>query len=83
MTTETNAERLERIKKEQWYVQLIDVGNSAIDLDDFNWLFQQAERAMELEKSIKGFAVAVEIYSEMPIDEAMKQLIDIVQEDSK
>ena len=79
MTNETNAERLSRILQDiqdGWS----EASRWTFDTEDMKFL---ADRVQELEKSIKGFAAAVEIYSEMPVDEAMKQLVDIVQEDSQ
>lgn len=35
-----------------------------------------------LRESIKGYALAVEIYSEMPLEQAMKKLLEIVKEEA-
>lgn len=84
MTTETNAERLERVKAEKQHV-LMDYydGVPIQDLLDINWLIQQAERVQELENAVEGLGKAVEIYSEMPLNEALELLLKITQEDSK
>lgn len=49
MTTETNAERLEEIKKAPGVDYLL--GGTALEVH-WDWLIQQAERVLELEKTI-------------------------------
>lgn len=52
MTTETNAERLNRIVRSQKYTEIDATGYSVIELEDFNWVCEQAERAQELEEKL-------------------------------
>lgn len=92
MTTETNAERIQLIKetigemkeRERKHNPLFYRDPAIMELyNDMDFLVEQAERARELEESIKGFAVAVEVYSEMPAEEAMKKLTDLFEEDGE
>lgn len=80
MKTKTNAERLEEIKYH--YFGGKEVGRPDIlRYSEIEWLIQQAERVQDLEESIKGFAFAVEAYSEMPVKEAMEQVLKFAREE--
>lgn len=46
---ETNAERLAEIEIRQLYMERDGLDYSSIRVDDFNWVFRQAERAQEFE----------------------------------
>ena len=71
----TRSERLEIIKDKRMQMH-------ALSTFDVEWLIEQAELIETYEKSIKGYALAVEIYSEMPLEQAMKKLLEIVKEEA-
>lgn len=73
MTVETNAERLERLKQ-QVKINLVTNG-------DFKWLIERAELVDTYEQAIKGLQLAVEVYSDKPVKEAMEYLIEVVEAD--
>lgn len=87
LTTETNAERIQDIKETIQMMEEDEKKRNPSYFTDFykdiHFLIEQAERVQELEESIKGFAVAVEVYSEMPAEEAMKKLTDLFEEDGE
>lgn len=53
MTTETNAERLERISNTDKYMYDRSGKHVSVNAQDFNFLVQQAERTQELENDNK------------------------------
>lgn len=87
MTTETNAVRIQKIKmrSEGLLKYERDYGSDDVNITpivkDLEWLIEQAELIETYEKSIKGYALAVEIYSDMPVKEAMKKLTELAKQE--
>lgn len=83
MKTETNEERFKQA--DELLAAIVEMGDGhgkhKEGIDVLEWLIQQAERVQELEESIKGFAFAVEVYSEMPAKEAMEQVLKFAKEE--
>ncbi|PIC88412.1 hypothetical protein CSV71_14900 [Sporosarcina sp. P21c] len=76
MTTETNAERLERI----------EFSGEGLEDEDFEWLIQQAERVQELEKQLnetKALPMLMELEKRKSENARLRKALEFYADDYK